>query len=75
MPYLEIQKSNDEEENNTSLVEMPGLTGMTVNEAKKVIKEMGLEITIEGEGEYITNQLPKKGIQINIGTKVIVYCN
>lgn len=75
MPYLEVQKNNNEEDINTSLVEMPNVTGMTVEEAKKVLKELGLEITIEGEEEYITDQLPKKGIQINTGTKVIVYSN
>lgn len=54
---------------------MPDVTGMTIDEAKKAIKELELEVKIEGDGEKIVEQLPKKGIQVNTGTKVIIYSN
>lgn len=69
-----MQKNNEEEKVATQ-VEMPDITGMTIEEAKKTLKELGLEVEIDGEGEQITNQLPKKGIQVNTGTKVIIYSN
>ena len=54
------------------IVEMPDITGMEINEAKKLLRKLNLEFKIEGEGTNITDQLPKKGIKINEGTKVIV---
>lgn len=69
-----MQKNNEEEEVTTQ-IQMTDVTGMEVEEAKKTLKELGLEVEIEGEGEQVTNQLPKKGIQVNTGTKVIIYSN
>lgn len=50
---------------------------MTITEAKKTLKEIGLEISLETEEEMdesecvITEQIPKPGIMINSGSKVI----
>lgn len=55
---------------------------MTVKEAKAVLKEMGLSYEIETtnqdldlENAVILDQLPKKGISILEGTKIILYLN
>lgn len=72
LPYLEVQK----EEESVNIVEMPNITGMTLKEAKEVLKELGLEYSVQGEenvDSIITKQVPNQGIQINEGTKVIVY--
>jgi beta-lactam-binding protein with PASTA domain len=55
------------------MVEMPNVEGKTVDEAKKILSETGLENEINGDGEYIKEQLPKKGIQVATGTKVVLY--
>ena len=73
MPNLEIQKNNIGADASVCPIEMPEVTGMGLDEAKKTLKEVGLEIEINGEGDIVTEQLPKKGIQINTGTKVTVY--
>ena len=76
MPYLEIQKSDVGADDPVGPVEMPNVIGVSVEEAKKILKELGLEIEIvgeENEESIIIEQLPKKGIQINSGTKVSVY--
>lgn len=55
---------------------MPDVTGSDIDEAKKKLKEIGLEVELNGEENVsgiVTDQLPKKGIQINTGTKVIIY--
>ena len=52
---------------------MPNVTVLGLEEAKKVLKGLGLEIEINGEGEKVTDQLPKKGIQVNTKTKVTIY--
>lgn len=48
---------------------------MSINDTKKALKELGLEMEVIGEGETVTDQLPKNGIKINSGTKVTIYAN
>lgn len=54
---------------------MPEVTGMSITDAKKALKELGLEVEIIGEGKTVGDQLPKTGIKINTGTKVTIYAN
>lgn len=72
LPYLEIKKQEELSEINKN-VDMVNVEGMEVNEAKKVLKELNLEVEIIGEGNIVLEQLPKAGIQINEGTKVSIY--
>ena len=79
MPYLEIKKQQTEE-TIPQTVEMPNVIGMSIKDAKSALNELGLEVEIENSLEQevnseqiIIDQLPKKGIQINQGTKVTVY--
>ncbi len=77
LPYLEVQNEQTEEDI-TETIEMPNVTGMAVAEAKKTLSELGLEVEIDGEETeeaIVTDQLPKKGIQINTGTTVSIYVN
>lgn len=52
---------------------------MSIKEAEKTVKELGLELSIENETEdmdkentIITNQTPKQGVTINQNTKIYV---
>lgn len=73
LPYLGIQSK---EANMVETIEMPNVTGITLQEAKKTLKELGIEFDIQGElaeESAITKQIPSKGIQINSNSKVILY--
>lgn len=81
LPYLEIKKDNEAEEEKQE-IEVPNIIGMSISEAKKVLKELQLELEIkenaeeeqsDNEERKITQQLPKAGIKIKQGTSVIVY--
>ncbi|MCI9038958.1 MAG: PASTA domain-containing protein [Clostridia bacterium] len=79
MPYLELTKDNEKEEDKKKQVEVPNVEGMTVAEAAKVLKEVNLDYQIENEPEgldktttIIKEQLPKKGISIYEGTKILL---
>ena len=78
LPYLEITKDNQEEEEKQEVV-VPNLIGKTIDEAKKGLEELKLNIEVreesENETEEITiiEQLPKAGVKIKEGTSVIVY--
>ncbi len=77
LPYLEINKDNSEEAQLIKSVSVPDIRNMTIQDAKKALKEIGLEITLDTEDEIIekdyiiTDQIPKPGIMINSGANVI----
>lgn len=78
LPYLEIAKDNQKEEDVKKKVTVPNITGMTIAEAEKVVKDIGLELDINGEEKVnkkeviIKEQLPKQGIKVYEGTNVSV---
>lgn len=81
LPYLELKKQKENDEM-LQEVTVPNLVGMPVQEAEKLINELGLEINLEKESEEDTNleiknmiiqeQVPMKGIKVNQGTKIIL---
>lgn len=76
LPYLEVQKQ-ESEENAVEEATMPNITGISIKEAEKVLKEIGLEINIDEEGidkenTIVKEQIPKEGIKVNKGSKIIV---
>ena len=74
LPYLEVKKQQEEKE----LVEMPNVIDLKYTEAKKLLNEFGLEVSKDIElnnDSVIVEQIPKKGIKIEKGTKVVLYGN
>ena len=77
LPYLELSQDNSEDVGVVESVSVPDIRNMTVSDAKKTLKEIGLEIIIDTEEEInekeyiITEQIPKPGIMINSGSNVI----
>ena len=73
LPYLEIKKQNEEEQQE---VEVPNIIGLTPKEAKKVLEDVGLQLEVkeseDSSMDTITNQLPKAGIKTKQGTRVVV---
>ena len=67
LPYLELKKDNEQEEEKTEEVEVPEIRGLNLQEAKKKLKETDLEITVnrevgeeeKGEDIIIKEQIPK----------------
>lgn len=79
LPYLELTKDNEKEEDKKKQVEVPNVEGLTIQEASKVLKEVNLDFQIENEPEdldkattVVKEQLPKKGITIYEGTKILL---
>lgn len=78
LPYLELKKDGETQEDKKQQVEVPNIEGMTVSDAIKELKKNNLELQIRNEPEeydkktqVIKEQLPKKGIQVYEGTKII----
>lgn len=76
LPYLNIEKENEEQKKQ---IKVPDLTGRTVKEAEKILKESKLEIQIEesenNKERTIIRQIPEKEILVNEGTSIIVHTN
>ena len=83
MPYLEVNQGNQDEIEVIEEVVVPNVTGLSVKEAEKILKDAGLELSIEGiteenkktidkENTIIKDQTPTEGIKINKGNKIFV---
>lgn len=83
LPYLEVNQGNADEVEIKEEVVVPNVIGLSVKEAEKILKEIGLELSIEGfveenkdnldkENTIINEQTPTEGITINKGNKIFV---
>ena len=83
LPYLEVNQGNQEEVEVVEEVSVPNVIGVSIKEAEKILKELGLELNIEGiteenketldkEKTIIKEQTPTEGIKINKGNKIFV---
>ncbi len=75
LPYLEISKEIEEK---TNEVVVPDLIGMTIIDARKMLKEKNLDIEIDEEinqEAIITKQIPEKDINVKEGTSIVVHTN
>lgn len=78
LPYLDVIKDNIAEEDIVQEVEVPDIIGKKVKEAKKILKEVNLDIELIDYNEeqeidnemVITTQVPASGIKVNSGTKI-----
>lgn len=60
-------------------VKVPNIQGMSIKEAQKTVKELGLELSIDNETEeldkentIIVEQTPKENVVVNKGNKIYV---
>lgn len=72
LPYLGVDKTV-EEEAAAKAVMMPDFQGMTVAEAEKQLKKLGLTQQTRGSGDTVTDQLPQPGEMVPGGSKVLLY--
>lgn len=79
LPYLEVNKGNQDEIEQIEQVQVPNVEGISIKEAEKAIKEVGLEISIQNDSEEIDRentvvkeQAPIEGVSVNKGSKIFV---
>ncbi len=72
LPYLGVETIYSTEDAKTLDTIAPSLINKTVDEAKAALKEKGLEIKIEGDGETVLGQIPQAGQSIPKGGTVVV---
>jgi stage V sporulation protein D (sporulation-specific penicillin-binding protein) len=67
LPYLEVPSTPG------TCVDVPNLRGLTVEQAEKELKKIGLTAVSDGGGAVITDQLPEAGSSVYTGTQVLIY--
>jgi len=73
LDYLGVEKKYTAEESAAVDVEMPGVRGVTVENAAKALKNKNLNYRTVGEGEYVTDQVPSPKAKIPGGSTVVLY--
>ena len=84
LPYLELKKENEQETDIKKDVTVPDIRNLSIKDAKKQLKDIGLELQINNKDQSIQinenkttikEQTPKPGISINNGSVVICEIN
>lgn len=52
---------------------MPNVTGLSVEQAKAALAELGLQARVYGDGDKITAQLPGSGAVVANGSTILLY--
>ncbi len=73
LPYLGYEPQYTEENAQTISVAVPKIKDLTVEQATEKLAKLGLSISIKGNGDLITNQIPETGTRLHKGSVVIAY--
>ena len=83
LPYLEVDQGNQDEVEVKEEVSVPNVTGLSIKEAEKILKEVGLELSVEGlteeneetldkENTIVKEQTPQAGIIVYKGNTIYI---
>ncbi len=73
LPYLEVQRNYTQEDAAGREVLIPDFYGMTVKEAEKTLKSLGISAQFIGEEETVTGQLPAAGETVPGDSQILLY--
>ena len=73
LPYLGVEQIFSEEELAGKSVLVEDMTGLTLKEAQKKLKEQGLDCRTVGNGEMVTAQIPAAGKTVPGGSQLLLY--
>ncbi len=74
LPYLEVHRTYSEGDPAGSVTVLPDMTGMTLKEAQRFLKEAGLTAQVRGQEDTVTSQIPAGGSAVPGGSQVMLYC-
>lgn len=82
LPYLEIVKDGENEEDKAQEIEVPNIEGKSIKEAEKILKDNNLVANINNEVEgmdkentTVKQQTPKAGIKVKEGSNIYLDFN
>ena len=73
LPYLEVKQNFTEADGAGRQVTVEDYTGLTLKEAEKQLKTLGLTAQTVGDGETVTAQIPMAGNVVSGDSQVLLY--
>ncbi len=73
LPYLEVSRNYTQEDAAGREVTVEDLTGLSLADAQKSLKALGLSAEIIGSGETVTGQIPLAGNVVAGNSQVLLY--
>lgn len=73
LPYLGYEPEYTDAELENIDRPVPEVAGMSLAEAQRALTESGFKFRIIGEGDTVTDQLPRSGVVIASGSEVLLY--
>lgn len=73
LPYLDYEPEYTDAELENIDRPVPEVAGMSLAEAQRALTESGFKSRIIGEGDTVTDQLPRPGVVIASGSEVLLY--
>jgi stage V sporulation protein D (sporulation-specific penicillin-binding protein) len=73
LPYLGIEPDYTEEELENMDVTVPSVRTLSVSDAVDELENQGFSVSVVGEGETVTDQLPAANAVVASGTEVVLY--
>lgn len=73
LPYLGIEKSLTNDNSTVTNAIMPNVKTMSVQEATDNLKALGFAVSMIGDGDTVTDQVPSPNVRLAIGSTVIIY--
>lgn len=73
LPYLGVEPEYSDSELAAADRAVPDVSGMSLTEARSTLTEAGLNCRVIGEGDTVTDQLPRAGAVIASGSEVLLY--
>ena len=73
LPYLGVEPEYSDSELAAADRAVPDVSGMSLTEARSALTEAGLNCRVIGEGDTVTEQLPRAGAVIASGSEVLLY--
>jgi len=52
---------------------VPRVSGRSVDDANRILADLGFDVTVVGDGSTVTGQIPVQNAHVASGTKVIIY--
>jgi stage V sporulation protein D (sporulation-specific penicillin-binding protein) len=74
LKYLGVEPIFDENtKKETKMVTVPDITGKSLTEAARTLRDMGLDYLAESTGTVVQNQMPLPGAEVMVNTTVLLY--
>ncbi len=71
--YLGVEPQYSEAEKSYAEIEVPDVSGKSVADAERILREAGFYVRIKGSGGNVSDQIPKAHTKLSANSTVVIY--